>query len=280
LLRGMLRCGYCGQVMRVWHMQVQGKVRWFYRCRDKPQDGEVCGSDNTIVAWKLDQAVWNSFAGVLSDPDTVARLYRQFVEQQSTDISSNSEQLQFLDCHLQDLEKSVELKARRLSEEENDVIAAYLRHELAQALAEGETIANIRQEMLERERRRTRLWDDQEATISFLQTAWQRLHQERDAYVLQRDLMRAFDVRIVVWKRKHTPRWVLITGSEELVANALAGKLQSHLLFDGSQSLVDEIVRDLELVVRREARARATRSGRRKGVQSDLERKTNHWDTI
>ncbi|MGO8946686.1 MAG: hypothetical protein ACLQUY_03270 [Ktedonobacterales bacterium] len=102
-------------------------------------------------------------------------------------------------------------------------------------------------------------------------TAWDTLHEEGDSYELRRKLLLAFDVRVIVWRVGHSPRWVVLRSMEELVQGALSGDFQAHLLYDGDQDLAPAVLGDLAAALKREIRWRSKRSGQRLGRKSAVE---------
>jgi len=198
LYGGMVKCGYCGQSMhQVNRKDSDGLKRYFYRCMNVPVGGKRCGSGNIVSAAFLDKHVWHRFASFLCSPDELQQLYKDWVDQVSAGMGQDEKQLAFLDKMLADLDKSIALKIKRLSETENDEVAAGLQLQLDIATGKRDNFRQMRADAIEREQYRCRMHANQEQLLAFMRTAWDWLHEEGDAIDLRRGFLLAFDVRVV-----------------------------------------------------------------------------------
>jgi hypothetical protein len=182
-----------------------------------------------------------------------------------------------MDKHLEELERDVERLGKKYAKEEDEELGALIKIELEKARGERDNFIQMRADAYERDARRHRMVDHQEQIFAFMQAAWDRLHEEGDDYEPRRGLLLAFDVRVLVYKRDHTPRWVLVWGMDDIIDGALTGDLTSRLLYDGDAACEAQVVAELEPTVRQEMRFRVSKPGQRSPAELEQEALfTNH----
>ena len=148
--------------------------------------------------------------------------------------------------------------------DERDVLTALLEAAQRRAAERQERLAHLRD------------------FVDSAQAMSQPLLEQGAPYALKRGLLNAFEVKVVVWKASHTPRWAAIVGFDTVLDDMVAfaasrqgSTVEFHVLVGEKLLRADEaraVLVDVEPVVERELRWRLTRAGRRAGRMSLVER--------
>lgn len=138
LLKGKLRCGYCGQTVNGESGTAKnGKKKYYYKCRGRKMKLTDCHK-SVIAKDDLENLVINSVTQELSDPQTVNNAVRYLVELQNKNGNANK----LLNAYLKeqkDNERAI-----------NNIVANMERGIVAKATSKRLTELEARQEELEK----------------------------------------------------------------------------------------------------------------------------------
>ncbi len=203
---GYVKCGYCGWSTHA--RRINGDA--YYSCR---KDSRTTGSCKcpTIRATIIDEAVWACVSRVLTDPAVVERELRRMEEDVTADID-----LEAVERTLADVKRKRNNVIDRLADVDDETIAA--------AVGEKLTVLGQQQRQLEQERDavlgRRASWAAAQRRLVAVQEWCGAIAARLGGlgYHDKRVALDALDVRVRIFIKEHTPRYI-ITASIPLEAD-------------------------------------------------------------
>ncbi len=202
LLRaGFIRCGYCGGPVTAGRITSRRNNIPSYRC--SPQNKYIygCPGGGAIAAYKLDTAVWEKAATILTHPE---RLLAE-IEADLSGEDTSAADLEAVNRELDRITKSQTVTANAVAKLD-DVEAAEpllarletLAKQKLQLKAERESIESRRSELLAGQQLLERMYAD-----------LGRRTEEPDelSYQEKRQALRRFGFSVKLWKQDHSPRY-------------------------------------------------------------------------
>jgi site-specific DNA recombinase len=199
LLRsGYVCCAACGKALHVENHPARGPL---YRHSREGRDRHGC-TDVVIAASELDAGVWQGMRTRLLDRTIIAAELDRMQREDPT-----QHDLAALGRRLGNLDRRQRTLMRRLSDEDNDDIAALIRADLASLIAERTQI-DLECDDLERQKAG---WEAAQRNLADLDTWITTVAGNLNAadYSTQRLALDALAVSVRVWPAHHTPRWDL-----------------------------------------------------------------------
>jgi site-specific DNA recombinase len=201
LARGLVRCGHCGYRMSVINTSAWGP---YYRCQigvGRPFKKEQCAAKGiSVMAHKLDAAVWDAICEVIKNPDLIKQEYAHMCETKDP----GAEMLASIDRQLSELDRRI-ANQRKFAELVDDD------DERAELAAE---VSRLRQDhrVLEAERvaaqARTAGWRDQQRGLERLLNLCKRVAGRLDTATPERrrETLLTLRAEVLVYRSDHTPR--------------------------------------------------------------------------
>lgn len=205
LVRSLVRCASCGYRMQVVNTTSNGTI---YRCQMAGHHvgTRTCpGGGVTIMAHKLDGAVWAKVAEVLSHPD----LIQQEVARMHETDDPSAEQLATIDRQISEMDRRIANKRKFAEMVDDDEERAELAVE----------VTNLRKDrrVLEAERvaivaRTGENWQDRAAGLERTIDWCARVAGNLEAFTPQerRQTLLTLQAEVTVYRRDHTPRAMLV----------------------------------------------------------------------
>jgi site-specific DNA recombinase len=203
LLRGgFARCGYCGHSATVNNggQPRGGRQRNpTYGCHGWAKDYHGCPAYAVDVA-DLDAAVWDKIATRIKTRGLIAAEVARVRQQNPVEAD-----LTALDRRLADIAKGQARLARSIAAVEDDDAAAPLQAELKALAAQKRRLDADRASLVVQQD----AWQATKDRLAALDTHCRRVagNLETMTYAEKRDLLTALDVRVLLYRADHTPRW-------------------------------------------------------------------------
>jgi len=207
ILRGLVRCGYCDYRMNVVNTAQHGVI---IRCHigiGKPGQLALCeGHGNTILARKLDAAVWADVAEELSHPGNI----KDALKKARKSATPGADHLTNIDASLKKIDRDIETIHKQVMRVDNDNARerwafeeSQLWKKRSEVLAERDTI--MAHTAKDKERQQT----IEELLVSLDQLDPQQIRERLDKYTPeeQRKTLLTCDVKVTVYRADHTPRY-------------------------------------------------------------------------
>ncbi|MGH2535105.1 MAG: zinc ribbon domain-containing protein [Thermomicrobiales bacterium] len=208
LLRaGFVRCGYCGHNATVHNGGRGGPA---YKCQGWAKDEHGCPCFS-IKSSQLDAIVWAKVEAILTNPEIVAEqvtLLRQR-DPVADDLTS-------IDRRLAAIPQQQQRFGRAIATLDDDDAAAPLLIQLRYLASEKQRLIDERAR-LESQRAG---WQTSQARLDDISRWCFRVagNLPRLTYAEKRDLLTALDVRIMLYRTDHTPRWEISIGLDGIVS--------------------------------------------------------------
>jgi hypothetical protein len=205
LLRaGFIRCANCG------HGLSYASGGHYYECPADAASPGRCPGRTWIKAEVIDSAVWERVRGVLTDPEVIEREIDRMRKSDptSTDLAAVERSI-----------RGVERQQRNLVDQLANLsgsVATLVTDKLATLDAQRTRLEGERAEILARQT----AWQAAQGRIADVRAWCERVARNFDrlSYAEKRDALTALDVRVVLHKADHSPRWE-ITASLPLDVN-------------------------------------------------------------
>ncbi len=210
LRAGFARCGYCGHSASV---QNGGNGGPAYKCSGWARDEHACPCFSMQTA-TLDAAVWARVEDVLTRPETVAQQVDLLRERDPV-----AADLTTIDRRLAALAREQHRAAVAVATIDDADAAAPLLVQLKALAAEKRRLTEDRTH-LEAQRAG---WQAAQDRLSDL-TVWCRRvagNLPQLTYAKKRDLLTALDVRVMIYRTDHAPRWEITMGLDGIVSETV-----------------------------------------------------------